>query len=244
MVARVLSVLDYIARADHAVSAAELSSALGIPRASAYRIFTRLEQEHVLVPEPNGRGCASGRWLSDLGIAALTRSSTQGARHRVLEALVEELGETCNLTMLSGSEVVYVDRVETDWPLRMHLSPGSRVPIHCTATGKLLVSLLPEERMRELIASAPLRRYTRRTITDPGKLLTALKQIRNTGVGVDDEEFATGMVAVSVPVLDARGRACAALAVHAPTVRLSLRAAQGHLARLREAATRLSKLLG
>jgi IclR family transcriptional regulator, acetate operon repressor len=243
IIARILSALDYIAQAKAPVTAADLSADLGIPRASAYRIFTRLEQEQVLIPELDGRGFTAGRRLSDFAVTVLTNSTRHGARHRVLQQLVDELGETCNLTALCGSDVVYIDRVETHWPLRMHLSPGSRVPIHCTATGKLLLSLLPERRMNELIRAAPLRRYSERTITNPDQLVAALARIRSDGVGVDDEEFAAGMVAVAVPVFDAHKQVCAALAVHAPIVRLSLKAARRHVPVLRKAAAALAGLI-
>jgi DNA-binding IclR family transcriptional regulator len=139
--------------------------------------------------------------------------------------------------------VVYLDRVETHWPLRMHLSRGSRVPAHCTATGKLLLSLLPEPQMEELVRAAPLRRYSERTITNPDKLIAELARIRAEGIGIDNEEFAAGMVAVAVPVLDRNHRAVAALAVHAPVVRLSLKAARRHVPALRKAAAALSDLL-
>lgn len=242
IVARVLATLEYVARAGVPVSPADLAADLGIPRATAYRIFARLGEERVLVLQPGG-GYAESRRLTDLAVAVLANSTRHGARHRVLQALVDEIGETCNLTTLCGSEVVYLDRVETDWPLRMHLSPGSRVPMHCTATGKLLLSLLPKRRMTELVRAAILGRYTERTIVEPDKLIAELMRIRRERVGVDDEEFAAGMVAVAVPVRDSRGKVCAALAVHAPAVRLSLAAVRRHVPRLREAATVLSPLL-
>jgi len=243
LVARVISALEYAAHTDRPVTAADFSAERKVPRASAYRIFARLMQELVLIPEPNGRGYAKGRRFDELATAVLVNSSSRGARHRVLRALVDEIGETCNLTMLWGADIVYVDRVETDWPLRMHLAPGSHVPSHCTATGKLLLSLLPERQMKALLRAAPLRGYTERTITDPARLAAELARTRKAGIGVDDEEFAAGMVAVAVPVLDERGRARAAIAVHAPAVRLPLDAAKRHVPALRKAAAALSALL-
>jgi IclR family acetate operon transcriptional repressor len=243
LVARVVSALEYAAQSSRPVTAAAFSSECGVPRASAFRIFARLQQERILIPEPSGRGYAKGRRLDDLATTVLVHSPAYGARHRVLRALVDEIGETCNLTMLNGAEIVYIDRVETDWPLRMHLAPGSHVPSHCTATGKLLLSLLPERQMKALVRAAPLRRYTERTLTDPARLIAELARTRKSAVGIDDEEFAAGMVAVAVPVLDERGRACAAIAVHAPAVRLPLEAAKRHVPTLRKAAAALSPLL-
>ncbi len=243
VVSRLLTALEFIAQAKEPVTAADLAASLGIPRATAYRIFARLEQEQIVIPEPGGRGFAAGERLSDLAMAALTSSTRHGARHRVLQGLVDEVGETCNLTTLSGGDVVYLDRVETHWPLRMHLSRGSRVPAHCTATGKLLLSLLPEREMETMVRAAPLPRTSERTITDPDKLIAELARIRAEGVGIDNEEFAAGMVAVAVPVLDRNQRAFAALAVHGPVVRLSLKAARRHVPALRKAAAALSDLL-
>ena len=243
IVSRLLAALEFIAQAKEPVTAADLATGLGIPRATAYRIFTRLEQEQIVIPEPGGRGFAAGERLSDFAMAVLTSSTRHGARHRVLQGLVDEVGETCNLTTLSGGDVVYLDRVETHWPLRMHLSRGSRVPAHCTATGKLLLSLLPQREMETMIRAAPLGRTSERTITDPDKLIAELARIRAEGVGIDNEEFAAGMVAVAVPVFDKKQRAFAALAVHAPVVRLSLKAARRHVPALRKAAAALSELL-
>jgi DNA-binding IclR family transcriptional regulator len=243
LVARVVLALEHAAQHVRPVTAAGFSLERGVPRASAYRIFSRLQQERMLIPEANGRGYTKGRRFADLATAVLVHSSSYAARHRVLRALVDEIGETCNLTMLVGAEIVYVDRVETDWPLRMHLAPGSHVPSHCTATGKLLLSLLPERQMKALVRAAPLRRYTERTITDPAKLIAELARTKRAGIGIDDEEFAAGMVAVAVPVIDARGRARAAIAVHAPSVRLPLDAARRQVPTLRKAAAALSGLL-
>ncbi len=243
MVSRMLAALEYTAAHGSPFSAGEMADDLGIPRATAYRICARLEEERILIPEPGGRGYSTGSRFSTMAVSVLSNSTIYGPRHRVLQRLVDEMGETCNLTTLCGGEVVYIDRVETDWPLRMHLNPGSRVPVHCTATGKLLLSLLPERRRQELVTAATLRRFTERTITDPDRLLAELERIRTDMIGTDDEEFVAGMVAVAVPVMDRSGEPCAALAVHAPKVRFSLEVARQHIPALRNAAAQLARTM-
>src|SRR5690606_27382520 len=104
--------------------------------------------------------------------------SERGTRHRILESVVEEIGETVNCTMLDGSDVVYLDRVETAWPLRLHLQPGSRVPLHCTASGKLFLAHLTKRARDKLVGAGPLLRYTEHTITDPLKFEKELARIR------------------------------------------------------------------
>ena len=176
-------------------------------------------------------------------MAALKNSANRAERHAVLRGLVEEIGETCNFTILDGDEIVYLDRVEAHWPLRLMLAPGSHVPLHCTASGKLFLALMPAPRRRRLLAAAPLKRLTRNTITDKDRLLHELERIRAEKIGTDNEEFLAGLTAVAVPVPDARQRILATVAVHAPTSRMSIAKARTHVPALRRAAAKLAGTL-
>jgi DNA-binding IclR family transcriptional regulator len=132
--------------------------------------------------------------------------------------------------------VLYLDRVETSSPVRVHLAAGSRVPLHCTASGKLFLSQLSDSQAATLLGPGPYRRFTENTITDPEELQKALRRIRSEGMGTDVGEFLEGSVAVSVPVTDAQGRVCATVAVHGPAPRVTLRSAIEFLPALRRAA--------
>ena len=109
--------------------------------------------------------------------------------HVVLRRLVHTLNETCNIGTLLNGEVVYLDRVEAEhWPLR-HYTVGSRVPLHCSAIGKLFLALAASLRRRRLLQSMELRRFTDSTITDSARLETELRQIRKEQVSFDREEY-------------------------------------------------------
>jgi DNA-binding IclR family transcriptional regulator len=136
---------------------------------------------------------------------------------------------------------VYLDRVEAAWPLRMTLSSGSRVPLHCTASGKLLLAMLPKAARSRLIAHLALTRYTDTTISEPKRLADELARIRAQKYATDNEEFHAGLVCVAVPVADVRQRVCAAVAVHAPASRMPLAKALEHLPSLRHAAAALAE---
>ncbi len=154
-------------------------------------------------------GCRPGR--PALAVNVLMQAGPAAARHAILQQLVDKIGETCNLTMLSGDDVVYLDRVETQWPLRMHLQPGSRVPLHCTASGKLLLAFLPSAQRQRLVASLPLRAHSAHTITNAEALHAELAETRRRRLGVNNQENLEGMIAVAVPVMRNRNRACARL---------------------------------
>jgi DNA-binding IclR family transcriptional regulator len=237
---RALAVLEFVTGSERPVSLADVMASTALPKPTAHRILVMLERERMLQREPDGKRYVAGPRLTALARDVLLNSFQRGPRHAILQSLVQEIGETCNFTMLDGNEVVYLDRVEAHWPLRMVLQPGSRVPPHCTASGKLFLSLLPPRKRQRLIGAAPLKRYTANTITGAEPLEQALAAIREEKVGTDDEEFLAGLCAISVPVLDRRGRVCAAVAVHAPSARMNIDQARVHLPALRRAAAALA----
>ena len=112
-------------------------------------MLQQLEAAHLLSRSGDGRLYGTGLRLRRLAENLLLNDTAHGARHAVLRKLVGDVGESCNLTALSGSEVIYLDRVETPAPLRFYLHPGSRVPVHCSASGKIFLSqMTPGQRQR------------------------------------------------------------------------------------------------
>jgi len=209
-----------------------------------YRMLAMLESAGLAMREPDGRRIAAGPRLVRFALDVQLSAAVRAPRHAILKKLADEIGETVNLTMLDGSEVVYLDRVETAWPLRMTLQPSSHVPLHCTASGKLLLALLPAARRRRIVAELPLPRYTEQTITDPRALDAELASIRREGRATDNEEYLAGLVCVAVPVSASDGRPVACVAVHAPVARMTLDRALEHLPSLHGAARALGGTFG
>src|SRR5690606_10634812 len=144
---RVFALLELIATQDRLVSLHGLVDETGLPKPTVHRMLQQLEAAHLLQRENDGRSYGVGPRLRRFAEDLLLNDTVHGARHAVLRRLTAEVGETCNLTMLSGGEVLYLDRVETDEPLRIFLHPGSRVPAYCSASGKLFLSeLSPAQR--------------------------------------------------------------------------------------------------
>jgi IclR family acetate operon transcriptional repressor len=239
---RAVSVLEALVAADRAASLAELADAVRLPKPTLYRMLAMLESARLVAREPGARRYSPGPRLAALGRGVMLNGSLRAARHAILARLVEAIGETCNFTMLDGDEVVYLDRVEAAWPLRMNLSAGSRVPVHCTASGKLLLAMLPRAARERLLAHLPLTRYTPATLTDAKTLGAELARIRARKYATDNEEFHAGLVCVAVPVPDAKKRrTCAAIAVQAPVSRMPLAQALAHLPLLRRAAAEMAE---
>ena len=168
---------------------------------------------------------------------------THGAEIIVNIELTNEIGETCGIAIPNGTEMIYYDRVQTDWPLQIHLQVGSHTPTWCTASGKLYLSSINRDRRLRLTKRLPLKQYTRNTIVDSDILEKELGLIRKTGIGTDNEEFVDGMVACAVPVLDRHGKLFACLFTHAPVIRKSLDELLGYVPMLTNAAMELSRLI-
>ena len=240
---RALLLLETIAKAEEPPTLNELMAAIGLPKATTHRFVALLERLGFVQRATDGRHYEVGHRLLALSLEGLRRSFDLAPRRVILSALVKETGETCNITMLDGERLIYLDRVESDWPLQFRLTVGSRVPLHCTASGKLFLSLAPSSLRKALFRTQPFQRYTARTLTSTEQLEAELTRIRQTGVGTDNEEFMEGMAATAVPIRDSRGRICATVAVHGPITRLPLTRALALVPALKKAAKALEQTL-
>ena len=243
-VPKALRVLEVVAARRRPLSIAEIAAALDMPQPTAHRIVGTLERLGFVGREPGRRRIVESPRLVKLGLDVLCSAANNGARHAVLEALARKTGESCNLGVMSAGNVVYIDRVESHWPLGLRFETGSRVPLHCTAIGKLLLSRLPESALDAHIAAGSLTRYTATTITDPKKLRAELESIRRQKYSIDDQEFMSGVVCIAVAVEGPRdGGVSAGLAISAAEARLTLAGVKRFLPDLRAAAAKLARSL-
>lgn len=238
---KAFAVLEILVSNGTPMTLAELILATGVPKASLYRTLSLFEEARLVTRESNGRAYAPGPRLGRFALEILRHDSVAAARRTLLRRLVSEVGETCNLAMLSKGELVYMDRVEADWLLRLHLPVGTTLPVHCSASGKLLLAFKPAPERAQLVESMPLTRFTDRTICDRQLLAAELDRIAANGYGLDNEEFVLGVACVAVPVRAADGEVIAAVAVHAATARLPLARAIEFVPTLNRAAATIAR---
>jgi len=239
---RLIALLELIAAKDSFVSLQGLVEETGVPKPTMHRMLQQLECGGLLVRQSDGRQYGTGTRLRRLAENLLINATQHGARHAVLRHLVDEIGESCNVTALSGNEVIYLDRVDTSEPLRFYLHAGSRVPVHASASGKMILSQLRPAQRRKLLSHTPLERYTPKTLTDLDALAEQLAGARANGYGIDDEEFLPGLVCIAVLVPVTTGRSNLCVAAQAPVMRLSAAGAPRLLPPLRRAAEAISEI--
>lgn len=241
---KAFGLLEAIAVMEQAPTLAELTEVANLPKPTLHRWLTMLEGAELLQRLPDGRRYELAARATSLAFAILSNNPGSTRRHQILQGVARDLGESCNFTILQGSEVVYLDRVEAALPLRVAFQKGSRVPAHCSASGKLFLAMMPKPKRARLLATGPLDRHTDNTLTDPAALEAELVRIKKQGFALDDEEFLSGLFCIAVPIFRRDGLECiAALALQAPVVRLSRANAEERLPALRSAALGLAATL-
>lgn len=240
---KAVAILETIANDTRALSLPDIAEQLSLPRQTIHRVVKQLEEIGLVMRDPKRERYSVGQRLNQLALAAISNSQQIKASHAVLQNLVDEVGETCNVGMLDGHQVIYIDRVECDWPLRVQLKAGSRVPVYCTAIGKLLLANLDSESRKHLLSVCKLKRFTENTITQPDELEANLEEIRLLGYSINNQEDSVGLIAMAVPIRNVHDQIVAGLAVHAPEARLSIPATRRLLPRFQEAAAKIGSTL-
>ncbi|MBT8460166.1 MAG: IclR family transcriptional regulator [Boseongicola sp.] len=236
---RLLLLIEEVAKKGVPVSPAALSEALNLPKATVHRLLTTAEGEGYLQRDVDGRSYGPGQRLRTIAANTMSSQRVRTERLMIMRGLAEDVGETCNLAAPERNGMVYLDRVETKWPLRIQLPVGTHVPFHCTASGKLYLSSLRSDKLERLLGGLDFERFTDRTFTSPDALLKELAEIRARGYSTDNEEFMDGMAAVAAPIRDNQKRFLTAIAIHAPVQRLGIDELIDNLPRVQKAAHQL-----
>jgi len=237
---RGLAIMNAVANSPRPLSIADLVTELGLAKPTVHRIASQLVEENYLQRNPSDKRFVLGHKLKEFSMSVLSNASIGSPRRAILEALSNEIGETCNCTMLDGNQTVYFDRVECNWPIKINLQAGSRLPLHATASGKLFLAYMRKTNRENILKAAPLTACTEHTITSANELKDQLKTIKKQAIAFDNEEFIDGMIAIAVPIFDSNNRVCFTVAVHAPTTRQSMESLSEYIPSLHQAADALA----
>jgi IclR family transcriptional regulator, acetate operon repressor len=241
---KVLAVLEAVTDHPHGVGLPDLAARLGLSRQTVHRVLGQLQDSGMLMRDPVRERFSIGPRLTRLSLAALASRTGWAPVRAVMQELVDEVGETCNIGVLDGLDYIYVERIECQWPLRLHLDVGDRSPAHCLSGGKVLLAHLEPKHCARLLRSRRLVARTSRSITRVTDLEAEFEKIRAQGYGMSNEENFEGIVAVAVAICDAQDRVVAALTMHGPQPRLTIEACEARVPRLQQAAQRLARAWG
>ena len=243
-VAKALRLLAHIAGRDEPPMLAELSRAMKLPKPTTFRLARALENAGFVHKDPLTLRYQVGSSFEDVALNGLRNSAAHGARRSMMNELAERLGARVNLVVLKAGNLSFVQWVESTAPLRVDVNGDVPMPVHCTASGKLLLAFGPAQLRGAFLRSAPFRSHTKFTITTARGLARELDEIRRRGYSTDDQELLPGVNCLAVPVHNRAGQTVAGLAVMAPAASLPLEKLTRHLPDLKACAARISIELG
>jgi DNA-binding IclR family transcriptional regulator len=199
----------------------DVAEQLGVSVSTAHRLLTTLEDEQFLQQSSPSRLYEPGDRLLALAQALTPQRSRWDFARPFLEELSERVGETVNLNILQGTDVAFVESVEAPTPLRVGSRLGAVMPAHCTSGGKLLLAALTDTEIKERYPRATLTQMTDKSIATRDDLLAELRRVRRREYATNFGESEPGISGVAVLVTDGAGQPMCALAVSAPSSRLS-----------------------
>ncbi|WP_342740073.1 IclR family transcriptional regulator [Bradyrhizobium sp. B117] len=240
---RAFAIVGYVANQTKAVSVAEIANALALPIPTAHRLVGNLEERGLLQKALGSKRYVVGNQLVTLSAKVIGAAFRTARRHAVLRAVAGEIGEQCEIGVVRDNVVAYVDSVRVSQPQGLQFNPGEAAPLHCTSTGKIYMSRLPERAREKLCRSLTLTQYTDNTIVDCDTLLRLLAETRHHGWAKTNEEYVKGVVGCAVPIVSPDGELIACLGVSVPVARVSFAELDRFIPPLQRAAVLLSQTI-
>ncbi|HER27652.1 MAG TPA: IclR family transcriptional regulator [Rhodospirillales bacterium] len=240
---RGLTLLRALAK-EGSITLSELALCVDMPPSSAHRILTTL-QKHAFVEFDDGtQQWAVGIEAFRTGSSYLARTNLVEAAQKTMRSLMQETGETANLAIPDGGDVVFISQVETAHPIRAFFRPGTRSHMHASGTGKALLAELSEGDLEQILQNKGLPEFTAHTLTSPAALFADLEKIKKRGWSFDDEERYSGMRCVAAAIYNSFGEAIAGISISGPTARLQDDIISELGAKIRRAAGDVTTLIG
>lgn len=216
---RALDILECFSQSEPQLSAAEIGARVGLHKSTLHRFLVNLENRRYLRRDPQTGHYSLAIKLFELGSVVWDTLDVNTVLRPILAEMVQVMNETGQLVVYDDGHGMYVDKLESSQSIRMVTSVGLRLPAHCTASGKVLLSHQPEAEVERVVARG-LTRHTPRTITEPVALRQELAGVRDRGYAVDLEEVQSQLAGVAAPIYNFHGELVAALSLAGPVARL------------------------
>lgn len=245
---RAACILDIIGRYPNGLSLGDLAREADLPKGTTHRLVSSMAYFDFIRQDPETKNYQLGFKLVDLGNLLLSQIDLRSEARPYLIHLSESVKETIHLVVLDGSKALYIDKVDLHTKssgLQMISRLGSRIDLHCSSVGKILLAHMENHEAEAIISKTGLPGRTANTITDPARLMGHLASIRNNGYAIDDEENEEGIRCVAAPISNGSGTVEAAMSISGPTTRITLDRIEAELkVRVCETANQISAKLG
>lgn len=236
-----LAIIDALAAHPEPAGVTELARQLQMAKSGVHRLLRILCDLGWVREADHGRyECTLKVW--EVGMRVADRLDLRALAAPPMRTLAALTQETVHLSLLQGSDVLYLDKIDSPQPVRAYTRIGGRAPAACVATGKALLAWADAEQVAR--AGRALQAYTPKTLANTAELVAELERVRAQGYAVNRGEWRATVCGLAAPVFDARGAVVAALGISGPADRLTQRTLRGFAAPVIDAALTLSRALG
>jgi len=210
---RALDIIELLAIQREGLGVTEIGSRIGLHKSTVYRLLNTLAERGYIEKDDKYSTYRIGLKFLEISSLYLNQLELKTEALPYMRKLAEIVGQPVHLAILDGKEAVYIEKVEALNSIRMYSQIGRRIPLHCSAIGKVLLSGLKEKDCEDVIKNLKLLKFTDNTIVDHSKLLNEVNSVRVKGWAIDDEEHEEGIRCVAAPVYDYSGKIIAAVSV-------------------------------
>src|SRR5438552_9126361 len=240
---RGLRLLDLIAGAETGLTASQIAKLSGLPVSTVHRFLVNLESAGFLTCSGDGV-YHLGIACFSIGQAALGQLDIRRLSLPYLQELNQQTRETIHLTVRHGLSAVYVEKLDSPEPLRIHSRIGAAVPLYCTAVGKVMLAYMPDEERKKILPQLGLKRLTPNTVGNRQELEGELYRVRKNGYACDLEEHELHIRCIAAPIWDHAGGVHASLSITAPMVRMTVTRLRQLAPMIQAAGLQISRELG
>lgn len=196
-----------------------ISRATGYKKTTCFRILKTLRTLNLVEMAGNGKQYRYGPKLVVLGLSALKTMNLRLAALPILQQLRDETGETVNLSILNDTEIIFIERIMSDYLVNINVNVGDRLPVFCASMGKVILANLSQNRLNKILSLIHFTARTDQTIVSEAELVKELEKIRKIGFAINNEELEKGLRAVAAPIFNYTGEAFAAINIAWTTAR-------------------------
>ena len=211
-VGKAMELIEILLQRRAPMSLNALAEAAGYPKPTVYALLSTMREYSVIVQQPDGKYYL-GMKLYECGCAVSGRWDISAIAHPYLEQLAQLSGASAYISVIEGNDVVTFDQCVGSSGIRISSEIGSRLPLHATSQGKLLLSQFSDAEVRGRLAAIGMQAFTPHTMTDPEQILEALHKISDDGYAVEDGEYKIGLRSVSAPIYNYEGKLAYAVGV-------------------------------
>ena len=218
---KAVNLILLISQQDSPIKLERLVKISGIKKTSCFRILQTLAKSGFVARDGDSNGFLIGPKFISIGLSAFDRRGLRELALPVMKQVQRNTGTTVNLAILSGLEVIFIERLQSAHIIDANLRVGSRLSVHVSSMGKAILAYLPDSELDAILEQLHFEKKTEKTITSIKAFKQELQDIRQRGFAINNEELEKGLFAIAAPVRNYTGAAIASLNVSFPLVRHS-----------------------